>query len=108
VLRNRDVYPGSRILNFLSRIPDLKKIPDPEAGSSSKNLSTFNPKNCFLALGNMIRDVIPDPDLDFLSIKDPGSRGQKGTGSRIRNTDSKGLVQKIILLNRQTATLRVA
>jgi magnesium-transporting ATPase (P-type) len=31
---------------------------------------------------------IPDPDLDFLSIPDPGSRGQKGTGSwiRIRNT----------------------
>jgi hypothetical protein len=45
----------------------------------------------------MIRDVIPD--LDFLPIQDPGSRGQKGTGSRIRNTDSKG-VQKIILLNK--------
>jgi hypothetical protein len=25
-----------------------------------------------------------DPDLDFLPIPDPGSRGQKGTGSRIR------------------------
>ncbi len=24
---------------------------------------------------------IPDPDLDFLPIPDPGSRGQKGTGS---------------------------
>jgi hypothetical protein len=32
---------------------------------------------------------IPDPDADFLPIPDPGSRGQKGTGSRIRirNTD---------------------
>ncbi len=31
---------------------------------------------------------IPDPDLDFLPIQDPGSRDQKGTGSpiRIRNT----------------------
>ncbi len=31
---------------------------------------------------------IPDPDTDFLPIPDPGSRGQKGTGSwiRIRNT----------------------
>jgi hypothetical protein len=29
---------------------------------------------------------IPDPDLEFLPIPDPGSRGQKGTGSRIRNT----------------------
>jgi hypothetical protein len=27
---------------------------------------------------------IPDPDLDFSPIPDPGSRGQKGTGSRIR------------------------
>ncbi len=25
----------------------------------------------------------PDPDVDFLSIPDPGSRGQKGTESRI-------------------------
>jgi hypothetical protein len=35
------------------------------------------------------------PDPDFLSILDPGSRGQKGTGSRIRisNTDiNKGYV----------------
>jgi hypothetical protein len=31
---------------------------------------------------------IPDPDLDFLPTPDPGSRDQKGTGSRIqiRNT----------------------
>jgi hypothetical protein len=35
----------------------------------------------------MIRVVIPDPDPDFLPIPDPESRGQKGTGSRIRNTD---------------------
>jgi hypothetical protein len=39
----------------------------------------------------MIGLVIPDPDADFkfLPIPDPGSRGQKGTGSRIRirNTD---------------------
>jgi hypothetical protein len=35
--------------------------------------------------------VIPDPDFEFLPIQDPGSRSQKGTGSRIRNTDSFGL-----------------
>jgi hypothetical protein len=29
---------------------------------------------------------IPDPNPDFLPIPDPGSRDQKGTGSRIRNT----------------------
>jgi hypothetical protein len=28
-----------------------------------------------------------DPDLDFLPILDPGSRGQKGTGYRIVDTD---------------------
>jgi hypothetical protein len=27
---------------------------------------------------------MPDPDPDFLPIPDPGSRGQKGTGSGIR------------------------
>jgi hypothetical protein len=31
----------------------------------------------------MIRIVHPDPDPDFLPFPDPGSRGQKGTGSRI-------------------------
>jgi hypothetical protein len=30
---------------------------------------------------------IPDPGPDSLPIPDPGSRGQKDTGSRIRNTD---------------------
>jgi hypothetical protein len=34
---------------------------------------------------------IPDPDPDFLPIPDPGYRGQKGTGSRIRNTGSNSL-----------------
>jgi hypothetical protein len=36
---------------------------------------------------------IPDPDPDFLPIPDPRSRGQKGTGSRIRNADG-GLKNK--------------
>jgi hypothetical protein len=29
---------------------------------------------------------IPDPDPDFLPIPDPGSRGQKGTGSRVQGS----------------------
>jgi hypothetical protein len=62
--------PGSRV----------KKIPDPGSGSASKNLRIFNPK---------FFSKLSDPDLDFLPIPEPGSRGQKGTGSRIqiRNID---------------------
>ncbi len=46
------------------------------------NLSILTQKNCFLALGNMIRVVIPDPDPDFLPIPDLGVK--KCTGSQIR------------------------
>jgi hypothetical protein len=42
VLRIRDVYPGSRI----------QGRKDSGSGSASKNLSIFNPKNCFYALGS--------------------------------------------------------
>jgi hypothetical protein len=82
VLRIRDVYLGSDF--FPSRIRTVS-IPDP--GSASKNLSILSPKKWFLSsrkydLGCSSR--IPDPDADFLPIPDPGSRGQKGTGSRIR------------------------
>ncbi len=70
-MRIQDVYRGSRI-----RLIGLKEF------------KYFNPKNCFSALGNMIRVssriCIPDPDPDFLPIPDTGSRGQKGTGSQIR------------------------
>jgi hypothetical protein len=80
VLRIRDVYSESRIR--ISSIPDpgskLFSIPDPgfkfysitDPGSASKNLSFLTKK-------------IPDPD--FSPIPDPGI--EKGTGSRIRNTD---------------------
>ncbi len=56
--------------------PETVSIPDP--GSASKNLSILTPKNW------------------FLPIPDPGSRVQKGTGSRIRirNTASKGQCHK--------------
>jgi hypothetical protein len=64
-------HPGSRV----------KKIPDPGYGSSSKNKSIFNPKNCFRALGNMTRDVHPDPDLDFLPIPDSGNNQAPDPGS---------------------------
>ncbi len=70
----------------LSRIR-LFSIPDP--GTASRNLSILSQKNGFYALGNMIRVVHPRSRIRILTsypsrIPDPGSRGQKGTRSRIR------------------------
>jgi hypothetical protein len=50
----------------------------------SKNLSILTQKivSKLSEIGSGL--VIPDPDPDFLPIPDPGSRGQKGAGSRIR------------------------
>ncbi len=99
--------PDSGSNFFPSRIRTVS-IPDP--GSASKNLSilTQKKKNGFKALENMIRVVHPgswirilDPDPDFLPIPDPGSRGQKGTGSRIRirNTDLLPHILSIIQID---------
>jgi hypothetical protein len=95
VLRIRDVYPGSEF--FPSRIQDQKNswIPGSRSGSASKILSILTQK-IVSKLSEIwskifIPDPDPDPNLDFLHILDPGSRGQKGTGSRvrIRNTECK-------------------
>ncbi len=48
-----------------------------------KELKYFNPKNGFWALGNMIWVVNPGSGSWFFTPH-PGSRGQKGIGSRIR------------------------
>jgi len=96
VLRIRDVYlslipdpnffhPGSRVKKIAeSRIWICIRI---------KEFKYFNSKKCFLSSRKYdpsysFRNRIPDPDPDCLPIPDPGSRGQKGTGSRIliRNT----------------------
>ncbi len=53
-------------------------------GLFSKNYRTFYPKNCRLAFKNM--DL--GSGIRQKPIPDPWSRGQKGTGSRIRNTCS--------------------
>ncbi len=55
---------------FISRIPYLgdKKIPDTRSGTASKNLSIFNPKNCFRSSRKYdpgCSSRIPNPDLDF-------------------------------------------
>ncbi len=83
----------------LSRIPDttffhpgsrIRTVSIPDPGSASKNLSILipkKPKKWFLTSRKFdlgCSSQIPDPDADFLPIPDPGSRGQKGTGSRIR------------------------
>jgi hypothetical protein len=73
----------------LSLIPDLNfSIPDP--GSRVKKISDpgsefkyFEPKKLFLSYRKYDPGMfIPDPDLDFIS------RGQKGTGSRIRTRNT--------------------
>ncbi len=51
-----------------------------------KEFKYFNPKMVSKLQEIWSRFFNPDPDPDFLPISDPGSRGQKGTGSRIRNT----------------------
>jgi hypothetical protein len=50
--------------------------------------------------GLLIRDLDPDPD--FLTIPDPGSRGQKDTRSRIPDPDPQHCVWIQILLSSST------
>ncbi len=56
-------------------------------GQFSKNYRTFYQKNCQKALKNMVLGS----GIRKKPIPDPGSRGQKGTGSRIRNTGSNAV-----------------
>jgi hypothetical protein len=57
----------------------VKKIPDPGSESASKNLSIFNPKICFQALGKMIWDV--HPGSGFFPIPDPWVKKAPEPGS---------------------------
>jgi hypothetical protein len=70
----------------LSRIQTVS-IPDPGSRIRIVEFKYFNLKKWFLSSRKYdpgFSSRIPDPDADFLPITDPGSRGQKGTGSRIR------------------------
>jgi hypothetical protein len=105
VLRIRDVYPGSRILIFthpVSRIPDPKTATK-ERGEKNyvvipffvtTNFTKLNiikffeiPNKKFLASFQRIIELFTQKIVTMLSkiwVWDPGSRGQIGTGSRIR------------------------
>ncbi len=78
VLRIRDVHPDPGSEFFPSRI-------------RIKEFKYLTPKSGFQALGNMnhisessSRLLIRDPNFYLSRIANPGSRSQKGTGSRIR------------------------
>jgi hypothetical protein len=58
----------------------------PDPGSASKDLSILTQKMVSKLLEIWSGFFIPYPDPEFFPIPDPGSRGQNGTGSRIRNT----------------------
>jgi hypothetical protein len=74
--------------------PGSELSPSQIAGPHQRKLSILTPqktKKWFLSSRKYdpgCSSLIPDPDADFLPIPDPGSRGQKGTGSRIRIRNS--------------------
>ncbi len=74
------------IRSFLSRIQGQK---DMGSRIRIKEVKFFQLKKLFLSSRKYdpgCSSRILDMDLDFLPLPDPGSRGHKGTGSRIRNT----------------------
>jgi hypothetical protein len=78
ILGIRDVYPGSRIRNFSIPDPGSKRfrIPDPNQRILTQKITKLSK----IRSGLFIQD--PDPGSRFFNH--PESRGQKGTGSRIR------------------------
>jgi hypothetical protein len=88
VLRIRDVYPGSKFFHPGSRV---KKDSISRIRVHIKELKYFQNKKMFLSSQKY------DPRCSFririlIFITHLGSRGQKGTGSRIRNTAKYGTV----------------
>ncbi len=86
--------PRSWIRIFPSRIPDPNFF---HPGSSSKTLSILTPKNVSKLSEIWFGLFILDPDHDFYPsrIPEPGSRGQKDTGSRISDPDTQHLTENI-------------
>jgi hypothetical protein len=71
-----DFTEGCLLVTSVENIPDprsrVKIALDPGSGSATKNKSVFDPKNCFSALGNMIRDVYSGPRIPDPGSPDPG------------------------------------
>jgi hypothetical protein len=70
-------YPGSRVKKIPGSASVIRTILTQKLFLNSRK---YDPK-----YSSWIR--ILDPDLDFLPIPDPGSRGQKGTRSQIPDPD---------------------
>jgi hypothetical protein len=64
------------------KIINFEVLKKKNLGKFSKNYRTFYPKNCHKALKIWVWDT--RSGIRTKPIPDPGSRGQKGTGSRIR------------------------
>ncbi len=88
IVRCSVVDPGC-----LSRIR-IFSILDPGSTIHIKELKYFNPKKLFLSS----RKYDPGCSSRILPIPDPGSKGQKGTGARIRIRNTVTLVDRIFCL----------
>jgi len=87
VLRIRDVYPGSRIRLF--SMPDPTCL-HPGSRILIKEFQYFNPKKMVSKLLKIWSGLfIPDPGSGCWLSTHPGSRGQKGTQSRILDPGSR-------------------
>ncbi len=84
VLRILGADPGSqtRDPNFFQPVSEFFPPRFPDPGSASKNLSILTQKIVSKLPEIWSGLFIPDSDPEFLSIPDPGTRCQKGTGSR--------------------------
>ncbi len=91
MLRIQDVYTGSRIRIFPYRIrnPRSKRSRIRILIKELKyRYGVFKPKSVSKLSENKSWMLISDPGSRFFSTHDPGSSGQKSTGSRIRNTEN--------------------
>ncbi len=73
--------PGSATLLLAGRYGTVGYLTVKEKCTVPSNLTAYKNRT-YLTVPQV---SVVDPDSDFLPVPDPGSRGQKGAGSRIRN-----------------------